>query len=366
MEETIPMKVKKPRLEWLDALRGFTMVLVVANHVLGLGFGMSNKVSSSMQFLIMFRMPLFFFVSGFLAYKASQVWNIQNLGSLLLKKFKVQVIPTVVFFFLAMAILNKDFWPAVEKAYHSVFKGGYWFTIVLLYMFILYYLFCYLESKLKVKSWIPITVLFIISMCFYDTFYQPRYFSWALGYRRAATPLKQFLDDTSLLNLMLYFPFFLYGNIVHRYWDKAQRVLDSRWFAPLVLTVVILATLDSLKWHVLRMTWATIPLTVARFGLLTIVFMYFRHYQQYFTKLSPIGASLQYIGRRTLDIYLIHFLFLPDLPHVGAFFNAHSHNFAIDTTLSIIVGLLIIGFSIITSNILRISPFFKKWLFGRS
>ena len=167
-----------------------------------------------MPFLVLFRMPLFFFVSGFLAYKASQVWNIQNLGSLLLKKFKVQVIPTVVFFFLAMAILNKDFWPAVEKAYHSVFKGGYWFTIVLLYMFILYYLFCYLESKLKVKSWIPITVLFIISMCFYDTFYQPRYFSWALGYRRAATPLKQFLDDTSLLNLMLYFPFFLYGDSV--------------------------------------------------------------------------------------------------------------------------------------------------------
>ena len=31
--------VKKPRLEWLDALRGFTMILVVANHVAGLGFG---------------------------------------------------------------------------------------------------------------------------------------------------------------------------------------------------------------------------------------------------------------------------------------------------------------------------------------
>ena len=27
-----------------------------------------------------------------------------------------------------------------------------------------------------------------------------------------------------------------------------------------------------------------------------------------------IGRSLQYIGRRTLDIYLIHFLFLPNLP----------------------------------------------------
>ena len=26
-------QIKKPRLEWLDALRGFTMILVVANQV---------------------------------------------------------------------------------------------------------------------------------------------------------------------------------------------------------------------------------------------------------------------------------------------------------------------------------------------
>ena len=54
MENTI---VRKPRLEWLDALRGFTMIMVVANHVAGMGFGMAPKISSSMQFLIMFRMP---------------------------------------------------------------------------------------------------------------------------------------------------------------------------------------------------------------------------------------------------------------------------------------------------------------------
>ena len=38
----------------------------------------------------------------------------------------------------------------------------------------------------------------------------------------------------------------------------------------------------------------------------------------------------------------------------------------IDTTLSVLVGLIVIGFCCITSNILRISPIFKKWLFGRS
>ena len=141
--------------------------------------------------------------------------------------------------------------------------------------------------------------------------------------------------------------------------------MDSRWFFPIIIVIVVFATLDALKWHTLRMQWAIIPLTVARFGLLTITLMYFRHYQKYFTKLSPIGASLQYIGRRTLDIYLIHFLFMPDLPQIGEFFKSYPHNFVIDIVLSVFLGLFVIAFCIITSNILRISPFFKKWLFGR-
>jgi fucose 4-O-acetylase-like acetyltransferase len=357
------MQVKKPRLEWLDALRGFTMILVIANHVAGLGFGLSPKVSSSMQFLVMFRMPLFFFVSGFLAYKASQLWDIKNLSMLMLKKIRVQTIPTIVFFLIGAAILGKQFMPTVEDWLTRPLKGGYWFTIVLLYMFIVYYLFSYVESKLKWKSWIPITFLFLISLCCYETCYQPKYFSWAFGWRGAPS---EFMDTSSISQLFLYFPFFLYGNIVRRYWEGAQRIMDSKWFYPLLIIVVIFSALDALKWHTLRMTWAIIPLTLARFALLTIVFMYFRHYQQYLTKYTIIGSTFQYIGRRTLDIYLIHYLFLPNLPTIGSFFNQYRHNFVLDTSLSFFLALLVIGFSIITSNILRISPFFKKWLFGRS
>lgn len=354
---------KKARLEWLDALRGFTMILVVANHILGMGFGMMNKVSSSMQFLVMFRMPLFFFVSGFLAYKAGITWDLKTLGSSLAKKIKVQTIPTIVFFLFGAAILGKQFWPTVIDWIGKPLKCGYWFTIVLLYMFIIYYIFCYIESKLNIKSWIPITILFLISLAFYDTCYQPKYFPWALGWKRESSA---FMDTTSFTQLFMYFPFFLYGNIVRRYWDKAQQIMDSKWFYPIIVLVVIYAWFDSQKWFWLRMAWAVVPLTLARFLLLTMVFMYFRHYQQYFTQRTVIGASLQYIGRRTLDIYLIHFLFLPNLPTIGTFFSQYQHNFVLDTTLSFILALIVIGFSIITSNILRVSPFFKKWLFGRT
>ena len=365
------VEIKKPRLEWLDALRGFTMILVVAYHVAIMGFGESWKNSSSIPFLMLFRMPLFFFVSGFLAYKASQVWNMRNFGTLVIKKIRVQIVPTVFFFLFATAIFNKDFFVGLMDNLGASMKGGYWFTLVLLYMFLIYYPFAYLDSIIKRFlpagwGWLPIVAFFLLSLCVYETNYLPQEFEWAMGSKLPKTQVTDFLTYSSMDQLLLYFPFFLYGNIVHRYWDKAQQVMDSKWFFPMLTFIVIFAAMDALKWHMLKSVWAIIPLTLARFMLLTITFMYFRCYQQYFTKLSPIGVSLQYIGRRTLDIYLIHFLFLPNLPQVGSYFNTHSHNFVIDTTLSVLVGLIVIGFCCITSNILRISPIFKKWLFGRS
>lgn len=354
---------KKQRLEWLDAMRGFTMILVVANHVGAMAFEIPRGVSTSLQFLVLFRMPLFFFVSGFLAYKASQVWNLATFGQLVGKKLRVQIIPTVVFFLLAAMLLTKDLWATVPDWLSLPTKGGYWFTIVLLYMFLVYYVFAYLESKLRVRSWIPITLLFLVSLAFYESCYLPKYFTWAFGWRGRPN---EFMNYSSLTLLFQYFPFFIYGNIVHRYWDQAQKLMDSRWFYPVIVVVVIFAAMDTLKWHTLRMAWAILPLTLARFILLTMVVMYFRHYQEYFTKFSVMGASLQYIGRRTLDIYLIHYLFLPDLPTIGAFFDKYRHNFVLDTLTTVVTALLVIAFCIITSNILRVSPFFRKWLFGRS
>ena len=356
------MPTDKQRLQWLDALRGFTMILVVANHVATQGFLQESKLSASLPFLLLFRMPLFFFISGFLAYKAGLVWNVKVLGELSLKKIRVQLVPTAVFFVLFMALIPPRFCDAIQDGLHSPMKYGYWFTLVLLYMLLIYYVFCYIESKLRLPSWLPITILLLVSICCYETCYLPRSFSWAQGYK--GTP-NDFMCYSSIVELFRYFPFFLFGNIVHRYWAQAQRIMDSRWFFPLLIVVVILSTMDVLKWHTLRMEWTNLPQTLAKLCLLTIVFMYFRHYQDYFSQGTYIGRSLQYIGRRTLDIYVLHFFFIPNLPDIGTFFNAHRHNFVIDTTMSVVVALLIVGFCIITSNILRISPLFNKYLFGR-
>ena len=362
MSESLNSTIKKPRLGWLDALRGFTMILVVTNHVALKSFSMQIKWSAAIQFFLLFRMPLFFFISGFLAYKASRVWNARTLGELSLKKLRVQIVPTVVFFLLFLAMIpTTPFAENLSKALASSMKAGYWFTLVLLYMLLAYYLFSYLESKLPKKSWIPITLLFLVSLGFFETCYLPKQFSWALGHKG---PQNEFLNYSSLVELFRYFPFFLFGNIVHRYWQQAQRLMDMKWFFPVVTVLAVVCTLDVIKWHTLRMEWTTIPHTLAMFLLLSMVFMFFRHYHEFFEQ-TRFGNGLQFIGRRTLDIYLLHYFFLPKLPMVGEFFRLNRHNFVLDTTASLAVALLVVGFCIITSQLLRVSPFFKKYLFGR-
>ena len=373
---------KTPRLGWLDALRGFTMILVVMNHVALKSFGMQIRWSAALQFFLLFRMPLFFFISGFLAYKASRVWDGHTLRELSVKKMRVQLIPTIVFFLLFLAMIpTTPFVPSLMEALASSMKAGYWFTLVLLYMLLTYYLCSYVGARLhsplsrllsyltphsslhtpRISLHIPEILLFIISLCFFETCYLPRYFSWALGHKG---PQNEFLNYSSLVEMFRYFPFFLYGTIVHRYWDQAQRLMDSRWFYPVVLALAVVMSLEVIKWHTLHMEWASLPHTLAMFLLLSIVFMFFRHEQAFFGE-TRFGKGLQFIGRRTLDIYLLHYFFLPKLPMVGQFFFTNRHNFLLDTTASLLVALVIVAFCIITSQLIRVSPFLKKYLFGR-
>lgn len=63
------------RLTYIDCLRGFGMILVVYQHILVIGL---PEIGSSWlnDIIITFRMPLFFFISGYVSYKH----NILNWG----------------------------------------------------------------------------------------------------------------------------------------------------------------------------------------------------------------------------------------------------------------------------------------------
>ncbi|MCF0198309.1 MAG: acyltransferase [Bacteroidaceae bacterium] len=349
--ESKPVTSSK-KIEWLDAMRGFTMILVVAYHVAQISFGENEKTSTSLPFLVLFRMPLFFFVSGFLAYRAQFQWTVPAALRLTWKKIKVQVIPTLVFLCVFLTLWRTDFWAAFLRALQSPTKGGYWFTWVLLQMFLIYYVLC---LAARGRHWI-IWVAWALSIGGYETTYLPRVFSYYKD---------DFYAFSSLIQTMRFLQFFLLGNLVRRHWARVQQLFDSPWFFPAVCTLAFVCCAEFFRWHSLRAAWVNLPRTLAMYSLLLLVVMFFRHYASWFTQQQGAGRALQFIGTRTLDIYLLHFILLPRLPQVGVWLNANRPNFCVDVVLAVVVALVVIGFCLLVSQLLRVSPFFKLYLFGR-
>ncbi len=328
------------------------MILVVAYHVAQVSFGESEKLSSSLPFLVLMRMPVFFFVSGFLAYNVRFQWTVPNTLRLTWKKIRVQVIPAFVFLCVFIVLRKTDFWHSFVLCMRSPTKGGYWFTWVLLQMFLIYYMVC-LASKNR--NW-PVWVLWVVSVLVYETMYMPKYFTYHKDL---------FFFFSSLIKTMEFMQFFLFGNLVHRYWRQVQKIFDSPWFFPIVVVLAFLCCADFFRWHYMRKMWTNLPRTLSMYLLVTILVMFFRHYEAWFTKDKAIGRGIQYIGTRTLDIYLLHYILLPSIPCLGVWLNANQPNFIVDVVLSLTVALVVIVFCLLISNILRISPFLRLHLFGK-
>jgi len=376
----------KNRLSWLDAMRGFTMILVVAYHVAQFSFQENEKTSAALPFLVLMRMPLFFFVSGFLAYKANFAWTVPNALKLTWKKFKVQVIPALVFACLFVIFRMKgDFWDNLMRLLASPTKGGYWFTWVLLQMFIIYYVCCYVGgiilgqgarskeqgagskedcsgspySPAPCSSPLAPILLFgawAVSVFAYETLYLPKIFSYHKDL---------FFAYSSLVQTIRYMQFFLLGNIVRRYWSQVEQLFDTSWFFPLVMTLVVVCCADIFQLHTLKKVWVNLPRTTAMYALLLLVVMFFRHYQAWFAEGQKAGRFLSFIGTRTLDIYLLHFLLLPKIPQVGKWLNANQPNFLLSIVFSVSVALVVIAFCLLVSQLLRVSPFLQLYLFGK-
>lgn len=405
----------KSRLQWLDAMRGFTMILVVAYHVALDGFNQNIKLSASLPFLVLLRMPLFFFVSGFLAYKADFLWNGVNLGRQLWKKTKIQVFPAVVFLLVCTVLRcpRGHFWETLEHHLSVPTKGGYWFTWSLLHMFVIYYLaswalasFCRWRERRKAKSIaaqtpaigatvadaqavdsVPNTstaageaqvetnplenapeppapsrhfwywfVIWAIFASLYASIYMPSWFHYHEH---------PFYHYSSLIQTMRYMQFFLLGNMVHRYWGEVQRLMDSKWFFPVTVTLVFITCSEYLRWHNLRLQWTNLPRTITMYGLVMLTVTTFRYYADQLTDEHRLGRWLQYIGQRTLDIYLLHFILMPKLPDMGKWLNTHQPNFLLDVLITCGMAIPIILACLLLSHFLRVSPFFKMYFFGR-
>lgn len=97
---------------------------------------------------------------------------------------------------------------------------------------------------------------------------------------------------------------------------------------------------------------------------LLMIFLIFYKYRLYFSSNHQLAHILTFLGKRTLDIYLLHYFFLPkDLRLFGDYFTTHPA-MILETLFSGIITLLVIGGCLFISELLRCNPTVSKYLLG--
>ena len=129
------------RIKYIDAIRGFIMLLVVFSHIETFSYGIKYYESLLGSIIMSFFMPMFFFISGYMAYK-----NDTHIGKLFTKiknKFQRLIVPTFLLYQIYFTICNNS---PIDTI---ITNGplGFWFTFSLFYMYIIYYTIIYIFNK---------------------------------------------------------------------------------------------------------------------------------------------------------------------------------------------------------------------------
>ena len=340
--------IPSSRIEYIDALRGLTMIFVVFNHVASFVWDITGKdIPSVHQYLVQVRMPMFFFISGFVLFKAGITWDRQYVGEFLRKKFMVQIIPTLIFLTLFVHVMGFN----IIDALCSPSKYGYWFTYILFQYFIFYVIaqFCFRKYAFWVMLWAGVIFLPISSPPITN-----------------AIPLPESLKGLLSIAYWHYFFFFVIGSMVRKHFVKVEKWLDSRWLllCSIVAYFVLNIYRDILPGNGHGLIGGFLIGLVLTLTGLTILFSFFRTNKEHFSKNHFVGRHLQYIGRRTLDVYLLHYFFLPSQLGIAmTIFTEHPMP-VIEAVCSLAIALLIISCTLLVSSIVRLSPVLAHYLFG--
>ncbi|MBR5332696.1 MAG: acyltransferase family protein [Muribaculaceae bacterium] len=203
--------IQSNRINYIDALRGFTMFLVVFGHVMLYSFNLGGYDSIIGSIFLTFRMPLFFFVAGIFSYKAIQYWNFKFYCNSIRKKILAQIVPTVFFATIFLICQNQN--PIISLTKFGF--GGFWFTIVLFEMFFIYYSVSLISnctsSKICDLILIGLSILGITILVFF------RQENWAWNF-------------FCLENLVKYFQFFTFGILCKKYSSHFFKAINNHTF----------------------------------------------------------------------------------------------------------------------------------------
>lgn len=169
----------------------------------------------------------------------------------------------------------------------------------------------------------------------------------------------------NMANVCLCMQFFVAGLWAKKYMCQLLNKLSgSHSKALLITSFIILLCLRQNEWIVSHNIIYRIISNIAiqYVGILLMTSMFYAG-TAYINSAKFSAKAICLIGRRTLDIYMLHYFFLPTLPMLKDFIEPNNM-----VLFQIIVAggiaLMIIAMCLLVSSVLRSSPFLADWLFG--
>ena len=159
-----------------------------------------------------------------------------------------------------------------------------------------------------------------------------------------------------------YFLFFVIGTLARKHYDKIRQLAGNGYLVGASLLFffgVVIYRLHGSETNAVPELYLLSQIV----GVM-LVFMFFMKNENLFTQQTRLGRALQYVGRRTLDIYLLHYFFLPrNLGPIANFFNTYQ-NPTLELFVSLLLSIMVICLCLLMSKIIRMSPVLADWLLG--
>ncbi len=326
-----------------DALRGFSMLTVMYVHTLNtMDLGRITLVGNVIE---SFFMPLFFFISGYFAFKESERWTNDFCCRFVTQKAKALIVSTV--FFYALLYFSRGENPL------GWLDGGfraYWFTIVLFDIMVLYVLASKISFLIKRDCHWMMIVLSVTGMVLLAIHALPYNNRWWI-----------ILGGS---NLCLFLQYFAVGLLCRKYWPKAARVLTYNWLYTLGL---ILYVASICLWYTPEVAASenirTSISIVQSYLAIYLLMVLFTQAKNYFNS-SVAGARwICKVGSRSLYVYMLHYFFIPSLIGLHSLL-APANMILLQLAVVIPIVVAIASICLFLSDIIRKSAFLSDWLFG--
>lgn len=263
------------------------------------------QISSSVlsEVLRSIYLHLFFFVSGYFTYKTTST-KIKDCCSKIRLKFVQLVVPSIIFLILYSLLEEYNF----SKSLIQNGWATYWFTIALFTMFIIYITVDWLINIAKIdKNGKTSSIIYIILAMVL----------WVISYL-----VPNIFPLFELNNASVYFPCFILGILAKKYNGLFVGAIKNNVVNGVIVVLYILSLIvaynDNVKeslslWlnpYIKRIIVLSCNISVSYFGIFAIT-SFFHRQSAYFEKDNMFSRTICMFGRRTMDIYMIHYFLLP-------------------------------------------------------